>query len=41
MFRHFGAMLKFYDHGVIMREIISVLIASAVIKILKSAIRWN
>lgn len=41
MCHHFGAMLKFYDRQVIMREIIGALIAFAVIKILKSAIRWN
>lgn len=41
MCHHFGAMLKFYDRRVIMREIIGALIALAVIKILKSAIRWN
>lgn len=41
MCHHFGAMLKFYDRQVIMREIIGALIALAVIKILKSAIRWN
>lgn len=41
MCHHFGAMLKFYDRQVIMREIIGALIALAVIKILKPAIRWN
>lgn len=41
MCHHFGAMLKFYEREVIMREIIGALIALAVIKILKAAIRWN